>query len=68
MYWSLSLVCIGSVVYLLSHVPLFCHPWTVASWASQSTGFPMQKYQIGLPFPSPGDIPDPGIEPVSPEW
>ena len=32
-----------------------------------STGFPRQEYWNGLPFPSPGDLPDPGIEPVSPE-
>ena len=40
--------------------------WTVASQASLSTGFPRQEYWNGLPFPSPGDIPNPGIEPESP--
>ena len=30
--------------------------------------FPRQEYQNGLPFPSPGDLPDPGIEPASPAW
>ena len=35
------------------------------SQASQSMGFPRQEYWSGLPFPTPGDLPDPGIEPVS---
>ena len=41
-------------------------PWTVACRAPLSTGFPRQKYWSGLPFPSPGDLPDPEIEPESP--
>ena len=41
-------------------------PWAVAWQAPLSTGFPRQEYWIGLPFPSPGDLPDPGIEPMSP--
>ena len=41
-------------------------PWTVASQAPLSMGFYRQEYWKGLPFPSPGDLPDPGIEPVSP--
>ena len=41
-------------------------PWTVAYQASQSMGFSRQEYWSGLPFPSPGDLPDPGIEPGSP--
>ena len=41
-------------------------PWTVACQAPLSIGFPRQKYWSGLPFPNPGDLPDPGIEPVSP--
>ena len=40
--------------------------WTVAHQAPLSMGFPRQEYWTGLPFPSPGDIPDPGIEPGSP--
>ena len=40
-------------------------PWTVAHQAPQSMGFSRQEYWSGLPFPSPGGIPDPGIEPVS---
>ena len=41
-------------------------PWTVACQAPQSMRFPRQEYWSGLPFPSPGDLPDPGIKPVSP--
>ena len=41
-------------------------PWTVAYQASPSMGFSRQEYWSGLPFPSPGDLPDPGIEPQSP--
>ena len=44
----------------------FGTPWTVAHLASLSMGFPRQEYWSGLPFPSPGDLPDPRIEPVSP--
>ena len=41
-------------------------PWTVACLAPLSVGFSRQEYWSGLPFPSPGDLPDPGIEPGSP--
>ena len=51
---------------LLSHVWLFVTPWTIARQATLSVGFPRQEYWSGLPFPSPGDLPDPGVEPVSP--
>ena len=51
---------------LLSHVRLFVTPWTVAYQASPSMGFSRQEYWSGLPFPSPGDLPDPGIELGSP--
>ena len=50
-----------------SSVQLFVTPWTVAYQASPSMGFSRQEYQSGLPFPSPGDLPDPGIKPGSPE-
>ena len=43
---------------------LFVTPWTVARQSPRSMGFPKQKYWSGLPFPSPGDLPDPVIEPV----
>ena len=49
-----------------SHVWLFAILWTVAYQASPSMGFSRQEYRSGLPFPSPGDLPDPGIEPRSP--
>ena len=45
---------------------LFEIPWTVACQASLSVGFSRQEYWSGLPFPSPGDLPESGIEPVSP--
>ena len=51
---------------LLSHFWLFATPWTVACQASPSMGFSRQEYWSGLPFPSPGDFPNPGIEPRSP--
>ena len=50
----------------LSRVRLFMTPWTVAYQASPSMGFSRQEYWSGLPFLSPGDLPDPGIEPRSP--
>ena len=40
--------------------------WTVACQAPLSMGFSRQEYGSGLPFPSPGDLPNPGIEPASP--
>ena len=51
---------------LLSHVRLFATPWSVAYQASLSMGFSRQEYWSGLPFPSPGDLPNPGIKPRSP--
>ena len=50
----------------LSRVRLFVTPWTVAHQAPLSMGFSRQEYWSGLPFPSPGDLPDPGIKPRSP--
>ena len=50
----------------LSPVQLFEIPWSVAHQASLFMGFSRQEYWSGLPFPSPGDLPDPGIEPRSP--
>ena len=44
----------------------FATPWTVAYQASLSMGFSRQEYWSGLPFPSPGDLPNPGIKPGSP--
>ena len=56
---------------MLSHVQLFATLWTVAHQAPLSTGFSRQEYWSGLPFPSPGDLPNPGTEhksPASPAW
>ena len=51
---------------MLSCVQLFATPWTAAHRAPLSLGFSRQEYWCGLPFLSPGDLPVPGIEPVSP--
>ena len=61
---GLSLV-LGEVKSL-SRVRLFVTPWTVVYEAPQSMEFSRQEYWSGLPFPSPGDLPNPGIEPGSP--
>ena len=50
----------------LSRVRLSVTPWTVAHQALLSVGFSSQEYWSGLPFPSPEDLPDPGIESWSP--
>ena len=48
-----------------SYVQLFVTPWTVVRLAPLSMGFSRQEYWSGLPHPFPGDLPDPGIEPMS---
>ena len=53
------------VVSLLTWVQLFATPWTVARQALLSMGFPRQEHWSGLPFPSPGDLSHPRIEPAS---
>ena len=50
-------------VKLVSRAQLFATPWTVTYQAPLSMGFSRQEYWSGLPFPSPGDLPDAGIEP-----
>ena len=55
-----------SSVKSLSRVRLFATPWTVAYQALLSMGFSKQEYWSGLPFPSPGDLPNTEIEPRSP--
>ena len=50
----------------LSHVQLSATPWTIACQAPLSIGFSRQEYWSGLPFPSPGDLPELGIELRSP--
>ena len=52
-------------VKLLSCVRLFAAPWTVARQAPLSMGFSRQEYWNEVPFPSPGDLPDP-VSPMSP--
>ena len=60
-------MCVCVCVYQsLSHVQLFETPWTVACQAPLSMEFPRQEYWSGLPFTSPGDLPEPGIKPRSP--
>ena len=54
------------MVKSLSCVRLFATPWTAAYQAPPSMGFSRQEYWSGLPFPSPGDLPNPGTEPGSP--
>ena len=43
-------------------------PWTVVDQPPLSMGFPRQEYWSGLPFPSPGDVPDPRMKPESSAW
>ena len=73
MLYTLSFRALGILIMLLSL--LFSHsvmfnsfvtPWTVAHQASLSIGFPREEYWSGLPISSPGDLPDPGIEPRFP--
>ena len=52
----------------LSRVRLCATPWTAAYQAPPSMGFSRQEYWSGVPFSSPGDLPNPGIEPGSPTW
>ena len=54
------------VQFSRSVVPDSAISWTVARQAPLSMGFPRHEYWSGLPFPPPGDLPDPGIEPESP--
>ena len=61
---ALPQVCVA--VESLSHAQLSAIPWTVALQAPLSMGFPRQGYWSGVPFPSPEDLPNPGIEPGSP--
>ena len=55
-----------SVCAQLCRVQLFGAPWTIACQAPLPMGFSKQEYWSGLPFPSPGDFPDRGFEPMSP--
>ena len=62
----ISCVFTDLLLLLLFHVWLFAITWIVASQAPLTMGFPRQEYCSGLPFPSPGHLPNPGIEPSSP--
>ena len=59
-------MCVFVYAQLLSHVRLFVTPWTAACLALLSMEFFRQGYWSGLPFPLPGYLPDPGVEPGSP--
>ena len=66
-YWNIynySRLCVCA--QLLSHVRLFATLWTVGHQDLKSLKFSRQEYGSGLPFPTPGDLPDPGIKPPSP--
>ena len=66
MYKKVHYSVIVAMVLSLSCVQLFVTPWTIIHKAPLSMGFPRQEYWSGLPFPPPGDLPDPGIKPGSP--
>ena len=61
-------LCVCLCAQLLSCVWLFVVPWTVAHQASLFMEFSRQEYWSGLPFPPPGNLPDPGIIPASPAF
>ena len=65
-FLSLADRCYYFIVSMLSLVWLFVAPWIVARQAPLSMGFSRLEYWRWLPFPSPGDLPNPGIEPMSP--
>ena len=60
------MISVDAIVVHESVVQLFLTPWTVARQAPLSMGFSRQEFWSGLLCPSPGDLPDPGIEPTSP--
>ena len=62
------LLCVCERVHacVLSHVQLFVTPWTVAPQTLPSMEFSRKEYWSKLPFPSPGDLPGPGLKPTSP--
>ena len=60
--WLVCVLCAQS----LTCIQVFATPWTVAHQAPLSMGFSRQEHWSGLPFPSPWDLPDPGIKPTSP--
>ena len=66
------MVGISVSIWLLFHHSVvsnpFATPWTIACQAPLSMRFPRQEFWSRLPFSSPGDLPDPGIQPASPPW
>ena len=63
---SFSIIEVISSVLVTQLSPTLCNPMESSHQAPLSVGFSRQGYYSGLPFPSPGDLPNPGIEPVSP--
>ena len=59
--------CVCVCVCVCAIVSNSVNPWTIACQAPLSMGFPGEEHWSGLPFPPPGDLPDPGIKPISPE-
>ena len=66
LHMTQTILTIKILVVVLSYVQLFVNPWTVAHQAPLSVEFSRQEYWSGLPFPPPGDPPDPGIKTASP--
>ena len=64
-FYTTEYMCVCVWVGVFYCVWLFVTPWTAAHQAPLSMGFHRQEYWSGLPFPSPGDLPDPGIKPTS---
>ena len=64
-FHRINVTCVKKVLVAKSYLTL-CHPWTVALQAPLSMEFFRQEYWSGQPFPSPGDLPDPGTELRSP--
>ena len=64
-FWFWQHVCVCEGVRVLSPVWLFAAPWTVVRYTPLSMAFSRQEYWSRLPFPTPGDFPDSGIEPTS---
>ena len=63
--WEAHNIVYACVLSCFSRIPLFSTIWTVAHQAPLSTGFSKQEYWSELPYPSPGDLPNPGIKPTS---
>ena len=65
-YLETTVTKVKSESEVVQSCPTLCDPWTVTHQAPPSMGFSRQEYWSGLPFPSPEDLPGPGIEPGSP--